>query len=124
MANQRPGRRFTQIVNAGPEKLSGIRRVITQRQPDRAVVAILGAENFARRFLFMGGEDFILTIVLSHYIEQISQAIIVIMAHVGSKQALGYRSRSDLLRERATRAARIGFAISGLGVSWISLPAL
>src|SRR6266404_3118856 len=66
-----PLRRFTDVVNAGPQELSGIRWIVTKRQPDRAIVAVLRTQYLACWLLLMSRQDFILTVVLSHYIQKV-----------------------------------------------------
>src|SRR6266404_7259372 len=73
-----PLRRFTNIVNARPQELSRVRRIVAKRQPDRAVVAVLRAQYLAGRLLLMRCQDFILTVILSNYIQKISEAVVVI----------------------------------------------
>ena len=95
-----PLARLTQVINPTPEKLTGIRWIVAQRQPNTTVVAVLGAKNLARRFLFMRGQDFILAVVLSHHVQQISQAVVVVVADVWTKQSLGNRTRRIVLVKR------------------------
>src|SRR5580698_4454175 len=60
MADKRPAARFAQIINAAPEELPGIRRIVAQGQPRGEVLAVFGADDFARGLLRVRGEDFIL----------------------------------------------------------------
>src|SRR6266851_2949496 len=57
----RPARRLAQVINSRPQKLSGVRFIVAQGDPDRSIVAVLSSQYFARGPLLMRREDFILT---------------------------------------------------------------
>ena len=80
-----PAPGFTEVIDAAPEKLAGIGRVVAKSEPDFTVVAVFGAENLASRFGFVRGEDFVLAIILTHDIEKIRKAVVVIVANVWTK---------------------------------------
>ena len=91
--DHRPAARFAEIVDAGPEKLPGVFRVVAHKEPTVAVVAVFGADDDARRLGALRGEQFVVAIICSDHVEQIGEAVVVIVADVGPKQRLRDRAR-------------------------------
>ena len=71
--------------------------MIANGRPLPAVVGVFRADDFARRLLRVRGEDFVLAIILSDHVEQIREAVVVVMAHVGPEQRLGRRPSGIVL---------------------------
>src|SRR5207247_7272841 len=98
--------RLTQVIDPAPEKLARIRRIVTQGQPNRSIVAVLGAENLTRRLLLMRGQNLILTIILADYVENVRQSIVVIMTDVRPKERLRDRARRIAFVERSNQRSK------------------
>ncbi len=84
----RPSARFAEVVDAGPQELAGVGRIVAQRQPHLAAVLIFGADDLARRLLAVGGEDLVFAIVLPDDVQQVGEAVVVVVTHVGPEQRL------------------------------------
>src|SRR5947209_18676369 len=107
--------RLAQVIDPAPEKLARVRRIVTQWQPNRSIMAILGAENSARRLLLMRGQNLILAIILTNYVENVRESIVIIMTDVRPKERLRDRAHriafvkssnqrgKDLLRQLSLR---------------------
>ena len=52
-----------------------------------AVVALLGADDLARRLGPPGGEQFAVAIVRADHVQHVGQAVVVVVADVGPEQA-------------------------------------
>src|SRR5205807_1133157 len=66
---------------------------------DRAVVAVLRAENLARGLLLVRREDFVLAVVLSDNVEHVREAVVVVVADVGTEKRLRDGARRIVLVE-------------------------
>ena len=99
VADVRPAARLAEIVNARPQKLSGIRRMIANGRPLPAVVGVFRANDFARRLLLVRSENFVLAIILPDHVQQIRQPVVVVMAHVRTKERLGRGPRGIVLAD-------------------------
>src|SRR4051794_33261304 len=93
MSNSGPARRFPEVIYPGPNELACVWSIVAHRQPHAANVSVFSAEYLSRRFLFIRGKNFVLAIVLSDYVQDVSQPVIVIVADVGAEQPLRYGPR-------------------------------
>ena len=91
--NNRPYERFAQVIDAAPEKLAGVLHVIAGRQPRGEFVPLLGADNLARRLGFLGSQQFEVAVVRADDVQQIRQAVVVIVAHIRAEKPLRHRPR-------------------------------
>ena len=87
----RPSSRFAEVINAGPKELAGLRRIVAQGQPYPAVMALLRADDFARGFCLMSGEQFVVAVIRADDVQHVGQAVVVVMADVRPEQGLGHR---------------------------------
>ena len=53
-----------------------------------AVVAVLGADDPARRLLLVGSQDLVLAIILSDHVEHVGQPVVVVMTDIRTEQCL------------------------------------
>src|SRR5438552_16946043 len=65
-----PARRFAEVIDSRPQKLSRVSRIVTQGDPNSALVPVLGSQNLASGLLLVRCQDFILTIVLPNHVQQ------------------------------------------------------
>ena len=88
-------------------------------------MAVFRADDFARGLFIMGREQFGVAIIGADDIEQVRQAVVVIVAGVGAEQRLGDGARRVVGMENPHQAGEdFQRRAAALGVSWISLPAL
>ncbi len=80
-----PSAGFAEVVDAGPEELSGVFGVVTHGNPLVAVVGVFGTDDLTGGFLGVGGEDLLLAIVLAYYVEEIGETVVVVVADVGAE---------------------------------------
>src|SRR6185503_10068653 len=90
--DQRPLSGLAQIVDSTPDELSGMLRIVAGSQPDRAIVALLRADDLASQIDFVSCKQFQVAIVRADHIEQIGEPIVVIMADIWAKQPLSNRT--------------------------------
>ena len=68
-------------------------RIVAGGQPDRAIVALFCADDFAGRVCFVSGEQLEIAIIRTDNVEQIGESIVVVVADVRPKERLGDRTR-------------------------------
>ena len=85
-----PAAGFAEVVDAGPEELAGVFGVVAHGDPLVAVVSVFGADDLACGFLGVGGEDFVFAVVLADDVEQVGEAVVVVVRDVGAEEGLGY----------------------------------
>ena len=83
-----PASGLAEIVDAGPEELAGVFGVVAHGDPLIAVVSVFGADNFTSWFVGVGLEDLLLAIVLAHHVEEIGEAVVVVVRDVGAEERL------------------------------------
>ena len=69
-------------------------------------MSILGAENLARRFLAVRGQNLVLAIILADYVESVCKSIVVIMTDVRPKERLRDRARPIAFVERSNQRSK------------------
>ena len=62
--------------------------MVAHRHPLLAYMRVFRAENLARRVLVMRGKNFVFTIILTDHVEHIREAVIVVVAGIGTEQSL------------------------------------
>src|SRR5207248_1803994 len=67
--------------------------VVAHGDPLVAVVSVFGADDFARGFVGVGFKNLLLTIVLADYIEEVGEAVVVVVRDVGAEEGLGDGAR-------------------------------
>ncbi len=83
-----PATGFAEVVDAGPEELAGVLGVVAHGDPLVAVVGVFGADDFAGGFVGVGFEDLLLAVVLAYYVEEIGEAVVVVVGDVGAEEGL------------------------------------
>src|ERR1700761_1739637 len=61
---------FSEIIDARPEKLSGVGWMIAKCEPDITIMAVLRAEDLARGLCFVRNQNLFFAIVLTDDIKQ------------------------------------------------------
>ena len=84
-----PAAGFAEVVDAGPEELTGVLGVVAHGDPLVAVVGVFGADDLAGGFVGVGGQDFVFAIVLADYVEEVGEAVVVVVRDVGAEEGLG-----------------------------------
>ena len=69
-------------------------------------MAILSAENLARRFLAVRGQNLVLAIILTYHVKDVRESIIVIMTDVRPKERLRDRARRIAFVERSNQRSK------------------
>ena len=95
----RPGARLAQVVDAAPQELAGVLRVVAHGGPLVAVVCVLRADDAARRLVRVGLQNLQRAIVLPHHIQQVGQPVLVVVARVRPEERLRHRPRRIVLVE-------------------------
>ncbi len=88
-----PAAGFAEVVDTGPEELAGVLGVVAHGDPLVAVVGVFGADNLAGGLVGVGFEDLLLAIVLAYDVEEISEAVVIVVADVGAEESLRYGAR-------------------------------
>lgn len=110
-----PVGRFSKVIDAAPEKLAGMLHVITGRQPCRKVMSLLGADNLASGFSFVGSQQFEVAVVRADDVQQIRQTVVIIMAHIRAEKPLRHRPRGIGLVEHINEAGQYSFCQLAIG---------
>ena len=97
-------RGFAQIVNAAPQELAGVGGVVAHVEPGAAIMVVLRADDFARGLLLVGGEQLVVTIIGADDVEQVGQAVVVIVADVGAEEGLSHGARGIAFMENMDEA--------------------
>ncbi len=84
-----PAAGFAEVVDAGPEELAGVFGVVAHGDPLIAVVGVFGADDLAGGFVGVGLEDLLLAIVLADDVEEVGEAVVVVVRDVGAEEGLG-----------------------------------
>ena len=100
--------RLAQVVDAGPQELAGVFRMVAHGDPLVAVVRVLRADDLARRLLRVRGQNLLLAIVLPDDVQQVGQAVVVVVAGVRTEQRLGHRPRRIVGMEGLTSVRQDG----------------
>jgi len=80
--------RFADVIDAAPQELAGIRRVVAQGQPGAQFAVILSAEDLcAWGLAACAARISFFPIVLADHIQQVGQAVLIIVAALGRKSA-------------------------------------
>ena len=83
-----PAAGFAEVVDAGPEELAGVLGVVAHGDPLVAVVGVFSADDFAGGLLRVRGENLLLAVVLADDVEQIGEAVVVVVAGVRTEERL------------------------------------
>ena len=83
-----PAAGFAEVVDAGPEELAGVFGVVAHGDPLVAVVRVFGADDLARGFVGVGFEDLLFAVVLAYDVEEIGEAVVVVVRDVGAEESL------------------------------------
>ena len=84
-----PAAGFAEVVDAGPEELAGVLGVVAHGDPLVAVVGVLGADDLAGGLVGVGFEDLLLAVVLADDVEEVGEAVVVVVRGVGAEERLG-----------------------------------
>ena len=101
-----PAARFAEVVETGPKELTSTGGMIATGEPDFAIVTVFGADDFSGWFGVVRREKFVFTIVLADDIEQIGEAVIVIVAGIGTEESLSDRAGRIVLVEDFDQAGK------------------
>ena len=78
--------------------------MVAHGDPLVAVVGVLGADDFAGGLVGVGFEDFLLAVVLADDVEEVGEAVVVVVADVGAEEGLGDGARGVVGVEGVRRA--------------------
>ena len=84
-----PSAGFAEVVDAGPEELAGVLGVVAHGDPLVAVVGVFGADDFAGWFVGVGFEDLLFAVVLAYYVEEVGEAVVVVVTRRWGGRGLG-----------------------------------
>jgi len=86
----RPHPRLAQVVDPAPQELACVLGIVPAGQPGLPVVPLFRADDLATGLGFPRGQELAVPVVGADHIQQVGQAVVVVMADIGPKQALGH----------------------------------